>query len=79
MFIVNIKNNNNNKNRLSNFVNGVSQQHFLLILSFVALGTFLILVTPFLHKNHQKLVAHNEWEKKQNMLVYTRTIDSTKI
>jgi hypothetical protein len=56
------------KSKLSNFVNGVSQENFLFLLYFLFTGVFVFVVTPFFVENHKRAVARNEWRKTQKSL-----------
>lgn len=58
----------NSKTKLSNFVNGVSQENFIFLLSFLFIGVVVLLITPFLVDNHKRAVARNEWRKTQESI-----------
>lgn len=58
----------NSKNKLSNFVNGVSQENFIFLLSFLFIGVSIFVMTPFLIDNHKRAVARNEWTKTQKSI-----------
>lgn len=47
----------NSKNKLSNFVNGVSQEKFIVFLSFLFIGVSVFVMTPPLIKNHNRTKA----------------------
>lgn len=51
------------RQRLSNFVDGVSQEHFLTLLAFVSIGLAVVMITPRLLAHHRRSVARNEWRK----------------
>uniref|UniRef100_A0A6C0IXZ8 Uncharacterized protein n=1 Tax=viral metagenome TaxID=1070528 RepID=A0A6C0IXZ8_9ZZZZ len=58
----------NSKIKLSNFVNGVSQENFIFLVSFLFIGASVFLITPFLVNNHKRAVARNEWRKTQESI-----------
>lgn len=58
----------NSKNKLSNFVNGVSQENFIFLLSFLFIGVSVFVMTPFLVENHGRAVARNEWKNTQKSI-----------
>lgn len=58
----------NSKNKLSNFVNGVSQENFIFLLSFLFIGASVFVVTPYLVENHERAVAYNEFRKTQKSI-----------
>ena len=58
----------NSKTKLSNFVNGVSQENFIFLLSFLFIGVSVFMITPFLVDNHKRAVARNEWIKTQKSI-----------
>jgi hypothetical protein len=58
----------NSKNKLSNLVNGVSQENFIFLVSFLFIGVSVFLITPFLINNHKRAVARNEWTKTQKSI-----------
>lgn len=58
------------KDRLSNFVDGVSHENIMLLLAFIFTGITVFIITPYLVKNHEREVARNEWNKKQKLLSY---------
>jgi len=49
-------------------VNGVSQENFIFLLSFLFIGVAVFLITPFLVDNHKQAVARNEWRKTQESI-----------
>ena len=55
------------KNKLSNFVNGVSQENIILLLSFIGIGILIFTIIPFLVSNHKRTVYRNEWRKTQKI------------
>lgn len=55
----------NSKTKLSNFVNGVSQDNFIFLLSFIFVGVLVFVTTPFLVENHKRALSRNEWRKEQ--------------
>ena len=59
---------NKSKTKLSNFVNGVSQEKFFFLLYFVFIGVIVFILTPFLVNNHKRAVAKNEFKKSQESL-----------
>ena len=58
----------NSKTKLSNFVNGVSEENFIFLLFFLFIGVVVFLITPFLVDNHKQAVARNEWRKTQESI-----------
>lgn len=58
----------NSKAKLSDFVNGVSQENFIIFLYFLFIGVAVFLITPFLVDNHKRAVSHNEWRKTQESI-----------
>ena len=63
MYSIDIKR-SNSKTKLSNFVNGVSEETFTLLLAFILIGVLILLTLPQLIDNHRRAVAYNEWNKK---------------
>ena len=53
------------KNKLSNFVDGVSQENFTILLAFIFIGIIVFVTTPFMVENHAREVASNEQRKTQ--------------
>ncbi len=79
----------NSKTKLSNFVNGVSQENFIFLLAFIFVGMSVFVMIPFMVEHHKLALSRNEWRKKQkiaplsftsNMPVNTRrlSLDSDK-
>ena len=53
------------KTKLSNFVNGVSQENFIFLLSFLFIGVVVFSLTPTLVENHRQALARDEFRKTQ--------------
>lgn len=53
------------KTKLSNFVNGVSEEKFILFVSLLTTGILVYMFIPFMVQNHSAAVARDEWRKKQ--------------
>ena len=58
----------NSKNKLSNFVNGVSQEYFIFLLYFLFIGVSVFVITPLLVSNHTRALTRNEWKKTQKSM-----------
>lgn len=55
----------NSKTKLSNFVNGVSQENFIFLLYFILIGVVVFSLTPFLVEHHEQALARDEFRKTQ--------------
>ena len=55
----------NSKTKLSNFVNGVSEENFIFLIGFLFTGVLIFIMTPLLVKSHEQALARDEWRKTQ--------------
>ena len=55
----------NSKAKLSNLVNGVSQENFVFLLSFLFIGVVVFSLTPVLVENHRQALSRDEFRKAQ--------------
>ena len=54
--------------KLSDFVDGVSQEQFLFLLAFFTLGILVFLLTPMIQKSHQDALKREDIRKKREVL-----------
>jgi len=56
------------KTKMSDFVNGVSQDQFLFLLAFFVLGISVFLFIPMFLKSHQNALKREDLRKKRELL-----------
>lgn len=56
------------KRKISDLVDGVSQEQFLFLLAFFSLGILVFLLTPVFQKSHQDALKREDIRKKRELL-----------
>ena len=56
------------KMKLSDLVDGVSQEQFLFLLAFFSLGILVFLLTPMIQKSHQDALKREDLRKRRKLL-----------
>jgi len=65
----------NSKTKLSNYVNGVSQEKFILLISFLFIGISVFITTPFLANYHKQAVARDKSRQQKSLpMAYTTSM-----